>query len=133
MVAKNRGQTVTALLVIPLACLGLGACGSSSGGSSSSASTPASTPTTTGATPSTSTGTTPASTATTSTSTKQARPITTGRQFALVYECLRRNGVKLPPLDAVRKQKLNLSELKINTQSPQFQAKSAKCSHEVLG
>jgi hypothetical protein len=135
---KHRRATI-ALLVVPLACLGLGACGSS-GGSSSSASTPASThttaeaPATTAATtppasttPTTPTATTPASTTPTTTSTEPS--ITTARQFSEVYECLRHNGIALPPLKSVK----SIGSLKVNTKTPQYQAALATCRHKVLG
>ncbi len=127
---KNRVPTAIALLVASLACLGLGACGSSSSGSSSSASTPTAAHTTAVATATTPTSTAPASTTPASTTpTKKEPSITTRRQFALVYECVRRSGVGLPPLKTIK----SLNQIKVNTSSPQYTAALAKCRREVLG
>lgn len=129
-ITKNRRPATIALLVVPLACLGLGACGSSSGGSSSSASTPASTPTTAAATPTTMTSTAPTTTTPTSTTSTSKEPtITTAHQFSLVYECLRHNGINLPTLKSLK----SGGEVKVNTNSPQYKSTLAKCRHEVLG
>ncbi len=132
---KNRVPTAIALLVASLACLGLGACGSSSSGSSSSASTPTAAHTTAEATATTPTSTAPASTAPASTTpasttpTKTEPSITNHRQFMLVYECVRRNGIDLPPFKTLK----SLNQIKVNTSSPQYTAALAKCRHEVLG
>jgi hypothetical protein len=127
---KHRRATI-ALLVVPLACLGLGACGSSSGGSSSSASTPASTHTTAEAPASTTpTATTPASTTPTSTTSTTEEPtIRTAKEFSEVYECLRHNGIPIPPLKSVK----SIGKLKVDTHTPQYQAALATCRTKVLG
>ncbi len=130
---KHRRATI-ALLVVPLACLGLGACGSSSGGSSSSsASTPASTPTTAEA-PATTTATTPATTPasttpTSTTSTTEEPTIRTAKEFSEVYECLRHKGIPIPPLKSVK----SIGKLKVNTNTPQYKAALATCRQKVLG
>lgn len=121
--ATNTRVPVTiALLVVPLACLGLGACGSSSKKPSASAST-AAMPATTA-----STSTAPAST-TPSTTTSKEPTITTSRQFTAVYECMRHNGIGLPPLKSMK----SIGEIKINTNTPQYQSTLTKCRHQVLG
>jgi hypothetical protein len=131
--AKNPRPTAIALLVASLACLGMGACGSSSSGSSATASSTAHT--TAEATPTTSASTTPASTAPASTTTTRTAPtktepaITSTRQFDLIYECMIRNGIKLPPLKILK----SAGEIKINTNTPRYKATLAKCRHEVLG
>ena len=124
---RGHAAAAVASLVLSLACLGLGACGSSSGGSSSSESSPsASTPTaahTTAATP-----TTPASTTSTSTAPASTGPsITTHHQLVLVFECLTRNGFKLPPL-----QDLGKANPKF-VKTPKYQSTLAKCRQAVLG
>jgi hypothetical protein len=138
---NNRVPVKLALLVVPLACLGLGACGSSSNKTSSNASTPASThtaettpsssstatSTTPGAT--TPTATTPASTTPNTTSTSTEPTITSRQQFAGIYECLRHNGIGLPPLNRVK----SLGTLKVNTNTPQYKSVLAKCRKEILG
>jgi hypothetical protein len=135
--AKNRGPAAVALLAA-LVCLGVGACGSSSSGSSSSSSTAAhttaeATPTTPASTTpasTTPTSTTPASTAPTKTEPSKTEPnITTRRQFDLVYECMRHNGIGLPSLKDLK----SLSKLKVNTNTPQYKTVLTKCRHEVLG
>jgi hypothetical protein len=132
---KNRGRTAIALLVVPLACLGLGACGSSSSGSSSSASTPATTHTTAAVTPPTpptptTAPTTPASTTPTTTAPQSTSPsITSRRQFTLIYECMRHKGTGLPPLKGLK----SLGEIKVNTNTPQYKAALEECRHAVLG
>jgi len=129
---KNREPTAIALLVVPLACLGLGACGSSSGGSSSNASTPTTAAhTTMEATPSTQMSTAPASTIPRSTTPTRTAPtsveptITTGRQYDSLIECLRHNGIKLPPIN-------ELSRANVNTNTPHFKAAYSKCKRAVL-
>jgi hypothetical protein len=124
---KNRVPVTIALLVVPLACLGLGACGSSSSGSSSSASTPTAAHTTAEAPPTTPASTTPASTTPTSTTPTSTEPsIRSSHQVLLIYNCMRRNGIKLPPL-------AELSKAKVDTTSPHYVSTLAKCRHAVLG
>ncbi len=138
-IPKHRRATI-ALLVVPLACLGLGACGSSSGGSSSSASTPASTHTTAEAPATTATTTPPASTTptattpasttpTSTTSTTEEPTIRTAKEFSEVYECLRHNGIPIPPLKSVK----SIGKLKVDTNTPQYKAALATCRTKVLG
>ncbi len=119
--SRNRRPTTIALVLAALACLGLAACGSSSGGSSSSASTPTAAKTTAEATTPTS------STPTTPTSTTSEPTITTRAQFVAVFECLRHNGIKLPPLKELG------GKNKVNANTPQFKAARTKCLHAVLG
>jgi hypothetical protein len=125
---RNRRPTTIAPVVAALACLGLAACGSSSSESSSSASTPTAAKTTAEATTTTPASTTPtSSTPTTPTSTTSEPTITTRAQFVAVFECLRHNGIKLPPLKELG------GKNKINTNTPQFKAARTKCLHAVLG
>jgi hypothetical protein len=123
-----RGRAVAAMapLVISLACLGLGACGSSTTGSSSSAPTPATSHTTPQATPTTRTTPTSSTPPTSTTPTSTNPAITSNRQFALIYKCMIRNGIKLAPIN-------ELGHTKINTNAPAYKAMLAKCSHTVLG
>jgi hypothetical protein len=116
---KHCGWTAIALLVIPLVCLSLGACGSSSSGTSSSSSTPTSaqaTSTSTTAPNTTPTTTTPTRTTPTST--------TVNDQLKPLYDCLVRGGIKLPPFD-------QLGKAKINTTTPHYQAVLKKCEQEL--
>jgi hypothetical protein len=130
MVSKNRRPAAIAFMVASLTCLGLGACGSSSSGSSSSTSTPTAAHTTAEAPPTTPASTTPASTAPASTAPTKTEPtITSSKQFADILECMRRNGIKLPPLKDLSKINPNT----INTNTPQYKSALAKCRHEVLG
>jgi hypothetical protein len=127
--ASNRRVMTIAPIVAVLASLGLAACGSSSGGSSSTATTTAA-KTTAEATPTTPTTTTPESTtptSTTPTSTTHEPTITTRKQFVAVFECLRHNGIKLPPLNELG------GKNKVNTNTPQFKAARTKCLHIVFG
>jgi hypothetical protein len=127
----NRTLATIALLVVPLACLGLGACGGSSSKPSSSAAATTATHSTAETTPATTTAsTTPTSTTPTTTAPPSNEPtIKTAHQFALVYECLRHSGIALPPLKSVK----SIGELKVNTSTPQYRSTLAKCRHEVLG
>ncbi len=77
--SNRRKSAVAAVLVIPLACLGLAACGSSSKSSSTSTSASAS-------------ATTSPGTGTTGTATKGAG----ASRFKALRECLQKNGVALP-------------------------------------
>ncbi len=132
---QNRGSTAIALLVASLVCLGVGACGSSSSGSSSSASTPTAAHTTAAVTPTTPASTTPASTtptsstpaSTTTTSkspTSEGPTIKTHSQYLGVLECMRHNGIKLPPFNQLRTYKIT------NTQ--QFDTVWTKCRFAVI-
>lgn len=119
---KHRGSRTPALLVIALACLGLGACGSSSNGTSASpTSSGSSTPATTQAA---SSGATTPSTTPTSTPTSTTPTIRTGSQLKHFYDCLVRAGIKLPPLN-------ELGKAKIDTTSPHYQAVLKKCEREL--
>ncbi len=122
---RNRRATTIALVLAALACLGLAACGSSSGGSSSGT-TPTAAKTTAEATPTTTPKTT-TPTSTTPTSTTHEPTITTRKQFVAVFECLRHNGIKLPPINDLG------GKNKINTNTPQFKAARTKCLHTVFG
>jgi hypothetical protein len=124
---KSRRATTIAPVVAALACLGLAACGSSSGGSSSSASTPTAAKPTAEATPTTTTPETTTPTSTTPTSTTHEPTITTRKQFVAVFECLRHNGIKLPPINELG------GKNKVNTNTPQFKAARTKCLHTVFG
>jgi hypothetical protein len=93
---KNRVPTAIALVVAALACLGAGGCGNSS-----------------------------ANTTPTSTSSRHEAPsIKTRGQYLAVLECVRHNGIKLPPLN------------KLGTYKPknprQLSAVSKICIHTVL-
>ncbi|MGH2855061.1 MAG: hypothetical protein ACRDLF_12825 [Solirubrobacteraceae bacterium] len=131
---KNHGSAAVALVVVLLVCLGLGACGSSSGGSSSSASTPTAAKTTAEATPTTPStspaSTTPASTTPTSTtstsksSTSEGPTITTHTQYLAALECMRHNGIKLPPFNQLSKYKI--------TNEKQFNTLWKKCRYIVV-
>ena len=127
----NRRVMAIAPIVAVLASLGLAACGSSSGGSSSTAATTAAKTTAeaTSTTPTTPTTTTPESTtptSTTPTSTTHEPTITTRKQFVAVFECLRHNGIKLPPLNELG------GKNKVNTNTPQFQGGQDKVpAHRV--
>ena len=86
---RSRGPAAAALLILLLACIGLTACGGSSGSASSNAAS----------TGTTSTGT--ASTGTTSTSTGTSGGTTgpggrSSGRFTAMRECLQKNGVTLP-------------------------------------
>jgi hypothetical protein len=130
---RSPRPTASALLAA-LVCLGVGACGSSSSGSSSSsASTPAAAKTTAEATPTpttTTTSTTPASTTPASTTPAKTSPtsegptIKTHSQYLAALECMRHNGIKLPPFDQLRTYKIT------NTQ--QFDAVWKKCRYIVI-
>lgn len=130
---KGRAATPVASLVISLACLGLGACGSSSGGSSSGGSSSSASTSTAAHTTAAATPTTPASTPSTGTTSTNAAPastgpsITTHHQLVLVYECLARNGFKLPPLG-----ELSRANPKV-VKSARYQSTLAKCTSAVLG
>ncbi len=123
---RNRRAMTIALVLPALACLGLAACGSSSGGSSSGT-TPTAAKTTAEATPTTTTPETTTPTSTTPTSTTHEPTITTHKQFVAVFECLRHNGIKLPPINELG------GKNKVNTNTPQFKAAWTKCLHTVLG
>jgi hypothetical protein len=94
--ARKRAPGVFAILV--LACLGLTACGGSSGKSSNAAATTAAaTTTTTGSTGTTSTGaTSTGATSTGGSSPQGAAPGAVGKRFGAIRECLQKNGVTLP-------------------------------------
>jgi uncharacterized protein YggE len=127
---KSRRATTIASVVAVLACLGVAACGSSSGGSSSSVSTPTAVKTTAEAVATTQTTTAPESTTpttTTPTSTTHEPTITTRKQFVALFDCLRHNGIKLPPINELG------GKHTINTNTPQFKAARTKCLHTVFG
>jgi hypothetical protein len=86
--ARKRAPGVFVILV--LACLGMTACGGSSGSSSNAAATAATT--TTGSTGTTSTG----ATSTGGSSPQGAAPGAVGKRFGAIRECLQKNGVTLP-------------------------------------
>ena len=124
----GRTAAAAASLVIALAGLGLGACGSSSGGSSSSESSPsASTPTVTHTTAAATATTPPSTTSTSTTPARRGPSITTHHQLVLVYECLARNGFKLPPLG-----ELNRANPRF-VKSARYQSALTQCRSAVLG
>jgi hypothetical protein len=120
--ARRRGLAVLTSLLMSLGCLGLAACGSTSGGSSSANSTSAST--TTDAT-STKTSTEASGTGT---STKSA-PATSPRELATIRalaSCLRRHGIQLPEPDASGR----VNTEGVNQSSPRYRAALTACLRE---